>query len=127
MQTKSSVLVMVCQFLIVASVLISISISTVSATSMNDLMKSRGVTKSPATPEQNAGAPIAITLAHSCLHNGTELSKHACDIILLPLPVNCAMIDFDYCKDDEIKQYIDIHEKEGVEMYNKYIDEKESK
>jgi hypothetical protein len=32
------------------------------------------------------------------------------------------MIDFNYCNDAEVKQYVEYHNFEGVEMWNQHVD-----
>lgn len=106
----------------VASILVSLS--NVSATSMQDIMKAHNMTRQEAPTELNTPTMVNIQIIslHSCLHNSTDIPDRVCNNLLLQLPANCALINFNYCNDLEVKQYVDAHDFEGVEMYNKHVD-----
>ena len=87
-------------------------------------MKAHNLTRIQAPPELNSPTMVKtqILMIHGCLHNTSKLSDKACNNLLLQLPANCALTDFNYCNDAEVKQYVDFHNFEGVEMWNQHID-----
>jgi len=91
---------------------------------MQDIMKAHNITKEEAPAELNTPTMVKIQtdLAHACLHNTGEIPDKECNNMLFQLPANCALINFDYCNDSEIKQYVESHNFEGVEMFNQHVD-----
>jgi hypothetical protein len=91
---------------------------------MQDIMKAHNITKQEPPTELNSPTMVnvQIILIHGCLHNSSELSDNQCNNLLLQLPANCALINFNYCIDSEVKQYVESHNFEGAEMYNQHVD-----
>jgi hypothetical protein len=100
------------------------NVLNVSATSMGEVMKDHNMTRQEPPADMNSPDTINVQImsVHGCLHNSTELPEKVCSNILLQLPANCALFDFNYCNDSEIKQYVEAHDFEGVEMYNQHVD-----